>query len=227
MISVGKFHPDLLSITREVLGSAAALLGRASREEAGSATALRLEEAARQTLRGAYRTHWNLPGTRQVRHHHHRHHRRRHQVSPSITKYPQISPSITKHHQAPPSITKHHQAPPRITKHHQASPSTPSQFVRPPVLFPQSLAHGCHLMLRGAADMGEYLLGPRRGRGAEEGATGAERARLCELVEQVMSGHEASGATATVFTRTPLLSPALLRTDRCTESTSGSCGTTR
>lgn len=72
-----------------VVEAASALLCRA-RRECGSA-ALELEEAARDTLRGAYRTHWNLPATR------------------------------------------------------------------------NALAHGCHLMLRGAQDIGELLLGPIKG----------------------------------------------------------------
>jgi hypothetical protein len=47
-----------------VLGPAAALLGRASREAHGSPIREQLEMAARETLRDAYRVHWNLPGTR-------------------------------------------------------------------------------------------------------------------------------------------------------------------
>jgi hypothetical protein len=72
-----------------VVEAASALLCRA-RRETGTA-ALELEEAARDTLRSAYRTHWNLPATR------------------------------------------------------------------------NALAHGCHLMVRGAQDIGELLLGSSKG----------------------------------------------------------------
>jgi hypothetical protein len=49
-----------------VLDQAAALLARAAAEAAGSLEQRRLDAAARDCLRAAYRTHWNLPGTREA-----------------------------------------------------------------------------------------------------------------------------------------------------------------
>ena len=49
-----------------VTNDAAALIGRAAREPPGSKVREQLEEAALDRLRDAYRTHWNLPGTRQA-----------------------------------------------------------------------------------------------------------------------------------------------------------------
>ena len=128
-----------------VLATVSALLARAGHEAQGGPERRRLEASAADVLRGAYRTHWNLPGTR------------------------------------------------------------------------QALAHGCHLMLRGAGDVGDLLLGPSRavppgagagggggggggdddegGGGGESGGgggaeapavvTGADRTRLAAVVEGV------------------------------------------
>jgi hypothetical protein len=100
-------------------------------------------DRAREALRGAYRTHWNLPGIR------------------------------------------------------------------------RALAHGSHLMVRGAADVGELLVGGGGGGGPlrdeGEGARaplGVERARLVELVEQVFREYQRqlwdplSGASANSGTST-------------------------
>ena len=125
---------------------ASTYLARASAEPSGSAEQRRLEAAAHDALRGAYRAHWNLPGVR------------------------------------------------------------------------EALAQGGRLMLRGANDIGELLLGPIRsatsssasssgssggagegsdasnsgtggrkssGGGSETVVTGADRRKLCALVERV------------------------------------------